>query len=217
MRSHVTTSILFLIPTSLVTAACASSPPEAPAAAATVRERLTQPTRLLVAAGASTGSLTASHYTSGGWQAGTTAVTIQNGELDASAGSAGNLDVAALSLDLGPIEIPSSVFGKPATLKDVRLRLAAPPAVTTSWTDADDATASAQVALDLDWTIVVDGNGSPLGTQHLPAIPVAIALVGSGAEVDATIDVHATGELWSWADLLKITELDLKLAATSSF
>ena len=199
-----------------VFAACAAShSPEAPAADS-VRARLTEPTKLLMTAD-STGSLTASRYTHDGWQDGTIAIAIDNGELDAKVDASGNLAVDNFSVNVAPIDIPESVFGKAAQLKDVRVTLGEPPAVTTTWTDANDAVATASIALDLSWTLVVDGNAAPLGTQHLAALPIDITLSGSGDEVDASIGVHGTGELWKWADLLKLEQLDLELVATTAF
>ena len=210
MRSLITISLLGF-------AACASSPPEGPAVPSSVRARLAQTTKLLVSAPDSTGTLTASRYTNGGWQDGTIAVSIANGELGAVAGATGNLTLGAFSLNVAPIDVPSSVFGKPAQLKDVRLVMTGKPTVATTWSDDDDATATASVTLDLSWTLAVDGNAAPLGTQHLGPLPVAITLSGSGSEVDANISVHATGDLWTWADLVKLTALDLELVATTNY
>lgn len=199
-----------------VLTACASNPPEGPAASS-VRERLGQTTKMLVSAPDSTGSLTASRYTHDGWQDGTIAIAIANGELDAVAGANGNLTLGTFSINVGPIDIPQSVFGKPAQLKDVRLVMTGKPPAETAWTDDDDATATANVSLDLSWTLAVDGNAAPLGTQHLGPLPLDVTLSGSGAEVDATIALHATGDLWTWADLLKLTALDLELVATTAY
>ncbi len=207
--------LILLVPVSLV--ACIDSHKPAAPVAPDVRARLSEPTKLMVATANSTGSLTASRYTRDGWQDGTIAVTMANGELDASVGTDGQLAIAGFSINVDPIDIPPSVFGKAVELKDVRLVLADKVSAATTWSDADDATASATVALDLQWTLVVDNNAAPLGTQHLTGLPVAITLSGTGAEVDAAIDVNAMGELWSWADLFKLTALQLNLDATTDY
>jgi hypothetical protein len=211
MRSLI---MLLLVPG--LAACAASAAPEGPSPDS-VRARLSAPTKLLVSVPDSSGSLTASRYTHEGWQDGSLAITIANGELDARVAASGNLEVSAFSLNLAPIDIPESVFGKAAQLQDVRIVLAGPHEATTTWADADTATATAMVSLDLSWTIVVDGNAAPLGTQHLAPLPIDVELTGSGEEVDASIGVHATGELWSWADLLKLEALDLELTATTAF
>ena len=203
-----------LAPLFFVTA-CVSAPPDQSSAPTTVRDRLARPTRLTVSAAASSGTITARRYTHDGWQVADVAVPIANGELVATASAAGELELATLIVDAAPIDIPSSVFGTPAQLRDVVLVLAAKPAVTTSWTDADDATATAMVDLDLMWTLFVNGGATPLGTQHLPPIAVDLALAGSGDHVDASIDLHATGELWSWAGLIQLADLKLTLVAST--
>jgi len=184
-----------------------------------VKQRLTRrtPVKLLVSLPDSSGSLTASHYTHDGWIDGSLMVPLANGELDAKAVADGNLDVTGFSINVNPIDVPPEVFGKPATLKDLRLVLNGTPAVTTTWTDDDNATATAMISLDLSWTIVVDGNASPLGAQHLAPLPIDISLTGDGEEIDASVGVHATGELWNWADLVKLKALDLELAATTAY
>ncbi|HET9993150.1 MAG TPA: hypothetical protein VFQ65_31660, partial [Kofleriaceae bacterium] len=61
----------------------------------------------------------------------------------------------------------------------------------------------------------IDHAVTPLGTQHLPVIPLDLALTGGGDHVDGTFAMHATGDLWNWADLLKLTELDLQLTGAT--
>ena len=200
----------------LVLGACAESPAPGAPAAGSVRERLAQPTRLLVTAPASSGSITASRYTHDGWQDGTTPITIDNGELDATVAD-GQLEVKKLAVSPQPIEIPQSVFGEPVEIKDIHLELARTPDVATSWNDDNDATATAMIDLDLSWTIVVNGAADPLATQHLTGIPLDVTLTGSGQEVDATIAANATGDLWSWAGLFKLTALQLTLSATTAY
>ena len=206
-----------LITVLLCSAACTSSAvPEGPAATS-VRERLAVPTKLLVTPSQSAGSVVARRYTSGGWQEGTTMIEIDNGELDASVDASGQLQIASFSVAAKPIEIPEAVFGQPAELRDVRLTLAGHPAFATTWSDDDVGHATATIDLDLDWTIVIGSNATPLGTQQLHGIPVDIGLAGSGAEVDATIGAHADGELWSWADIVQLAHLQLVIAATTAY
>lgn len=201
---------------SFAVAACTSTP-EGPAAPTTVRAQLAQPTRLLVPATPAAGTITARRYTHDGWQTGTIDVAIANGELVASADATGQLALATFSVNAEPIDVPADVFGTPAQLRDVRLVLTAKPAAATTWTDDDNATATAMLALDLTWTLAVNGHATPLGAQLLPPIPVDVALTGTGGRVDATVDLHGAGELWSWAGLLELTDLQLALTATSSY
>src|SRR5947209_6256237 len=75
-----------------------------------------EPTRMLVAADQSSGTITAQRYVNGRWQSGTITLAVDNGELDASADAAGALAVARLSVNLESIDLPDSVLGKPAQL-----------------------------------------------------------------------------------------------------
>jgi len=197
-------------------AGCSSAVPEAPAAL-TVRDRLAQPTQLFVGAATSSGSITASRNSHDGWQDGVTTLAIADGELDASVDANGALDIALFEIELQPIDLPADVLGQPAQLRDIRVELAGEPAVAASWTDDDDATAIATVALSLDWTLAVNGGAAPLGTQQLQGVSLAIALGGGGgAPVTATIDASAMGELWSWADLVRLEGLALSLQGISN-
>ena len=198
-------------------AACASNPPAGSPSYDSVRARLAaEPTRMWMAASNSAGSITASHYTSDGWQTGMVALAISNGELDAHADASGKLAITALEIDLGTIDIPPTVFGKPAQMRDVKLAMSGAPDVTTTWSDSDDATATAMVALDLSWTLAVNNGTTPLGTQSLAPMPVDVTLTGTGDQVDATIAIQKTGDLWSWADLVKLGDLTLTLDAASN-
>lgn len=179
----------------------------------TVRERLDKPTRLYIGATGSTGSVTASRWTHDGWIDGTSPLTITNGELVAKVDQAGNLTVTNFEVGVDPIDIPEAVFGKPAQLQNVRVTLASTPApVSAQWASDDDATSAVPLDLELSWAIAIDGNITPLGNQHLPPITVDLGLVGDGSTVDATVGLHAMGDLWNWAGLLKLTDLQLDLA-----
>lgn len=218
LARRVMRSLSFALFASFSLVACAASnPPEGPSSDATVRERLATPTKMLVTVGASTGTLTASRYTHDGWQDGSLAIAIANGELDAHAAADGTLSFDGFTINVDKIEIPESVFGKAAELQDIRLVLSGAPTVTTTWVDDNDALATAKVALDLSWSLSVDGAVAPLGTQHLGPLPFDLALTGSGDQVDAKIALHASGDLWTWASLLKLTELDLDLSATTAY
>ncbi|MBV8759124.1 MAG: hypothetical protein JO257_17680 [Deltaproteobacteria bacterium] len=200
----------------LAAGACATSAtPEGEPAFHNVRERLSQPTRLYIAPGTSTGEIMASRYTNDGWVAGTTALTIDNGELHAVLDNTGKLAVTGLTLSAADIAIPESVFGKPASLTNVKVSLPYASLANVIWQSDDDAMLTLTLALDLDWDLSVNGAVSPLGTQHLPPVTVTTEMTGAGDHVDASLALDATGELWSWAGLFKLTELKLDLAAAT--
>ncbi len=205
--------ISYLAPVLL--AACGVAGNDVPAAPAftSVHDRLTtESTRLFIPGEAGAGSLVARRYTHDGWVEGTAALAIANGELVAQV-AGDRLMARTFELGLDPIDVPETVFGKPAQLTDVRLTLASSSSAPIEWTDENDATARLDLELDLQWSIAIDGSVSPLGTQHLPSIPLDVTLSGGGDHVDAALGIHASGTLWSWADLLELDQLDLELAA----
>jgi hypothetical protein len=196
-------------------AGCASSPPEGQPDYASMKARLADATRLYIGPGESTGAITAARYTHDGWVSGTTPLAITHGEIDGSLDASGKLALSQFEVDVDSIAIPDSVFGKPAELKDVRVKLASPTVADVVWTDDNDAAATLTVALDLDWTIAINGSSTMLGTQHLPPVNVAATLSGDGQHIEASASMDAQGTLWNWADLLKVTELQLDLSAAT--
>lgn len=204
--------ILFIVATG-----CATGAPgvDGSSTYSSVKDRIAHPTRLYIGPATSTGEITAERYTHDGWVSGTTPLLIAHGELDGNLDKAGKLALSQFEVDVDPIEIPESVLGKPAQLEDVRLTLAKPAVADVVWTSDDDADVTLTLALDLDATMVVDSAASPLGTQHLPPVVITTMITGNGDHVDAQLSLDATGMLWSWADLFKLTELKLSLAAGS--
>ncbi|HUS27817.1 MAG TPA: hypothetical protein VMZ53_04895 [Kofleriaceae bacterium] len=198
-------------------AACTSAAPTDTDSFDSVRDRLaTKPTRLYIGSAGSSGTITAKRWTADGWVEGQTPVDISSGELRASVDHTGALKLDAFEVGVAPIDIPEEVFKKPAQLKDVRVKLTNSVAGQTTWTSDDDATVALTLELDLDWSIAVNGAQTPLGTQHLPPVPVDVTLTGAGDHVDASIGLHASGELWDWAGLLKVTGLELALSAETT-
>lgn len=178
-----------------------------------MRDRLESEARLLVASGDSAGAVTAQLRIGEGWDSGLVDLKPAGGELVASAVRGGALRLTALTLELETIAIPASVIGHEAELSRPKLRLTAPASVAATWSGEDSAEAEAALPLELSWTLSVDGVGLPLGAPSLPPLPVKIQLSGDGARISAEIRVHVAGELWSWADLIKLSDLDLVLAA----
>ena len=201
----------------LFASACTSASPGGPEIYDSVRDRLsTSPTRLYVGAEGSTGTVTAKRWTADGWVEGVTPIVVSSGELRASVDDHGTLTLAAFEVGTQPIDIPEDVFKKPAQLSDVRVKLSTASTGATTWTSENDATVAMTLALDLDWSISVNGARTPLGTQHLPPVPVDVTLAGAGDHVDASIGLHASGELWNWAGLLELTGLEMSLSAETT-
>jgi len=198
----------------LLLAACGDD--VTPAAPVTMRERLATQTPLFIAASASAGAVTAQMRTSSGWGNGLVDLKLAGGELVARAGAGGGLSLGAVSLELDTITIPASLTGHAAELTRPRLEMAAPIELPAVWTGDDSAAVDATLAFDLSWELTVDGVGLPLGAPSLPPLPVKLQLSGDGSRVTAELRVHAPGELWSWADLIKLTDLELVLGADTS-
>ncbi|MFT3694891.1 MAG: hypothetical protein QM831_17205 [Kofleriaceae bacterium] len=187
--------------------------PEAPAS---VHDRLSaEPTRLFISGQGSTGELMAQRKGSdGSWISGTSDLSIANGELFAQADDT-QMTASKFDLQLNDIDLPESVFGKPAQLQNVRVVLAKAASGAVTWTDDDSATATLPMQLDLSWAIEIDGTSTQLGAQHFPEFPLDVTLTGGGDHVDATFGLHAQGTLWSWAGLVQLTELDLSLVGAT--
>jgi hypothetical protein len=202
----------------LVSSACntdLASPPEV-SPPATVRERLEDQTQLLVTAASSGGAITAERHVSGGeWTGGTVDLVIENGELLVSSDARNALTVDGLQVSFKPLQIPAGVFGgKDAQLTHVRIDLKTELRAAAEWVNDNEVHLQANLDIALSWELALDGTPAPLGSPKLPLVPVEIVLTGNGEQVTAELHAHAPGELWSWAGLVKLSELQLVLGAS---
>jgi hypothetical protein len=194
-------------------AACTATPS---GPAASVRERLeAAETPLAIEMSESAGSITAQRRSAGQWIAGFVELTVEHGDLAVTADDTGRITLQRLAVDLGPIEIPESVLGYAAQLTNVHVESKRPVGVKTTWTGDDDATATAPVDLELTWSLTIDGHTSPLGAPDLPEVPIELLLSGNGEVVHAEARVLSPGIVWSWAELVKLEDLSLILAAAT--
>ena len=202
-----------LLALALVTTGCAANLTTGSDSYDSVKDRMQdEPTRLFIG-GDSTGTVTARRYQQGAWVEGDHTLVIEGGELRAKVDDSGTLTLESFEVAVAPIEIPEDVFKKPAQLADVKVKLLEATTGTASWTSENEATATLQLKLDLEWAIAINGGKTPLGEQHLPPVDVQFTLSGDGEYVGATIGLAATGELWNWAGLLQMTKLELELGA----
>jgi hypothetical protein len=199
----------------VVLSACSTEladPPSPPPA--TVRERLEAPTRLQVAAAESGGAITAERKVGMGWEIGLVDLGIENGELIVSSDARDALTVEGLQIVFKPLDIPQGVFGGThAQLINVRIDLMNEHRAAAVWTSDDEVHLTAMLDITLHWTLSLDGSPAPLGSPALPPVPVEIVLTGDGEHISAEVRAHAPGELWSWAGLIKLSELTLVLGA----
>ena len=201
----------------LVSSACNTDLATAPDVSVpmTVRERLEDQTRLLVASDTSGGAITAERHVAGGaWSGGTVDLVIENGELLVSSDVANELTIDGLQVSFKPLQIPPGVFGgNDAQLTHVRIDLKNDLRAPAEWVSDNEVHVQANLDLALAWELALDGTPAPLGSPKLPLVPVELVLTGNGEQIAAEVHAHAPGELWSWANLVKLSELQLVLAA----
>ncbi|MEO8705995.1 MAG: hypothetical protein ABI867_38555 [Kofleriaceae bacterium] len=182
---------------------------------ASVRERFERGETLAIEAPASAGAITAQRRANGGWEAGLVDLAIERGELIVSADGEGAISLDHLAIGVGPIAIPEDVLGYGVQLVDVEVSLVRPVRMVTEWDGDDESTAHADLELALTWSLENHGSTSPLGSPMLPPLPVELAITGSAEHVHAELRVRAPGELWSWADLIKLEDLTLIVVAST--
>lgn len=200
----------------LLATACTGLPSSGPHHDSVLERLSDEPTSLYVHDEASSGTITARRLGGDGWITGTTPLTIDHGYMRAEVGADGQLEIAQLDLALAPIAI-EGVFQKPARLEDVHVQLVKPARGALAWSSADDATATVEMAFDLDWALVLgDEEPYPLATQHLNPVAATIALGGHGDHVTARLAIDSNDELWNWADLIQFTGLSLSLDAETA-
>jgi len=199
----------------IVLSACSTNLADPPAPPPdSVRERLEEPTRLLVAAAESGGAITAERKVGMGWETGLVDLGIENGELIVSSDAHDALTIDGFQISFKPLEIPQGVFGGThAQLTNVRIDLMNEQRTPAVWTSDNEVHLTAMLDITLSWTLSLDGAPAPLGSPKLPPVPVEIVLTGDGEQVSAELRAHAPGELWSWAGLIKLSELQLILGA----
>jgi hypothetical protein len=193
--------------------ACTTAPEVPDLASGSLRDQLAHEADLLVIASDSSGAITAQRKTKAGWDQQRVALTVTSGELVTAPGRADHLTLTALELDFAPVLIPSTVLGHDAELTDLHLRLPGPVPVLPTWSSDDETQATTTLDLTLSWTLAIEDNQLPLGAPKLPPIPVVLRLTGDGAVITAELGVHASGELWRWADVIKLSDLELVLRA----
>jgi hypothetical protein len=190
--------------------ACTSS---APAEPTSMRDRLTEETHLFVTAAASAGAVTARLRTASGWDDALIDLQLASGELVTQAAPGGAIALTAAQLELQTIEIPATLTGHAAELTRPRLVLTAPASAAATWSGDDSAELDVALALQLSWSLAVDGIGVQVGAPALPPLPAQLVLTGDGAHVAAELRIHAPGELWGWADRIALSDLELVLGA----
>jgi hypothetical protein len=195
---------------SVLLAACTSTAPTEPVS---MRDRLAAETHLFVTTGDSAGAIIAQLRTADGWEDGVVDLQLAGGELVTRAAPGGAIALTSVQLELQTIAIPATLTGHEASLTRPRLELTAPATAAATWIGDDSAELEVKLALQLSWALTVDGVGVQVGAPRLPPLPVKLQLTGDGARVTADLRIHVAGELWSWANLVKLSDLELVLGA----
>lgn len=120
-----------------------------------------------------------------------------------------------LTIDLAPVDIPASIFSGGARLTELHLRLAAPATTANAtWSDDDErGGGDVAVALELAWSIELDGKIYPLAPQRIDGIQLGLAVDRDGDRIVFDAGAIASGVRWSWADLVFFGDLTLTLHA----
>ena len=200
----------------LVSVGCNTDLTESPEPApASVRERLEDRTRLLVDGPLSAGAITAQRNVAGeGWTGGLVDLHIRNGEVLVSSDASDALTLDGLQVSFDDLQIPPHIFGgRDAKLVNVRVDLKNELRAPAKWISDDEVRLEANLDISLTWELLLDGSAAPLGSPKLPLVPAELVLTGTGEHVNAELRVSAQGELWTWANLVKLSELTLVLDA----
>jgi len=170
-------------------------------------------TRLLMTP-ARSGSIVAERWSSAGWQQGAVELSISDGEIVAHLDDANRLVVETFKVGFDTIDIPASVIGTATQLSDVRLVLESASSVEPSWPDADTLQATTNLDVSLSWSLHTGTSSVPLGVQHLH-LPLQLQVTGNGRTASATLGISTTGDVWQWAALVKLRDLELTLQAST--
>lgn len=205
----------YLIALMLCTAACTGVPSNGPYYDS-VRDRLADTAWLFVHDEASSGAVTTRCRVHDDWITATSGFEIQRGYVRAGLDESGQLVIDQLEIEIAPIRV-ERVFGRSTQLQDVNLRLAAPVRGQTQWTSEDEASATLPMTFDVGSAIAFDGGEPlPLATRRMPPRNVEVVLAGDGDHIAASIEIDARGELWSWEDVVLVTEVSLSLTAETA-
>lgn len=180
---------------------------------ASVRERLHSETRMILSTTDSGGTITAARKTDVDWESATVPLVVNNGEVSATTNPSGEITILRFGMGFEPITIPSTVIGKQAELTKLHVQIDSPVDALASWDDDDNVTLRTRMQLTLSWSLTVDGSPVPLGAPTLPLIPVQLKLSGDGVSVSTDGRMLVKGELWNWADIVKLDDLNLVVAA----
>jgi hypothetical protein len=128
-----------------------------------------------------------------------------------------DLVLGGLSIDLAAVALPTTIVQRGVELSDIHLRLAEPVRTRDSaWRDGDDGFGGdVTIALDLDWSIRIQGTAYPLAPQRLDGIDAGLMIGRDGATLTFDAGAIAPGVRWSWADLVLFGDFTIAVHAAT--
>ena len=111
---------------------------------------------------------------------------------------------------------PSVVPPDGLTLTDLTMELAAPSVVQSGSTGADQIDASAELSIDVQWSVVLSHGTVGLAPIRLPALTTEITVEASASgELEAHLTASHPGAFWNWAEIFELRDLELDLVAAT--
>jgi hypothetical protein len=142
---------------------------------------------------------------------------ISGGAISLSLDAEGQLRLEGLAAQGDDIQMAQTTLPPEGlTLTGIALELAAPAAAHASTGPAGTMYASAGCALDLRWAVQLEHGVVDLAPIRLAEVPFDL-VVGQSADgaLEARLTAGQTGEIWSWAGVFELRDLEIDLVGSS--
>jgi hypothetical protein len=144
-----------------------------------------------------------------------TPLAIRAGSMTLASTPAGGLAVTALDLSIEDVVVgPSAAPLQGLRLADVGVSLGESAVAPASWSE-QGAVASPALDLRLRWAVVLDGEHKPLADQDLAALSAEVEVTSEPGLV-ASLRIAEAGPVWSFGELLAITDVAAELEARAA-
>jgi hypothetical protein len=180
----------------------------------TLRELLADEVQVEIDALPEAGTIGVAKRYGGKWMPVPVPLEIEGGALRLSADNAA-IGLEAVSIQLAPIALPEDLLGQTAELAQIEITLRTPVQGTTTWVGNEQARVRFEAPLELSWSLALADTVIPIGAPRFDPIPFTVTLDADGHVVEARASLGAMGELWSWAGLLQLSNLQLGMTAVS--
>ena len=142
-------------------------------------------------------------------------LSVTDGALTLSRTRDGALQVADLVVDVDDVDVSSAVIPPSGLhITGISLTLAGPATLDVADQTRDHVSGTASLAVDLEWSVVLDRGVVDLAPIRLTDLPVAldIDLAADGA-LSAQLHADQGGSFWSWAGVFELRDLTLDISA----